>query len=293
MTHVSSAAARCFFTSIALAAAVVSSATLARAGIPECGGIRLEDVASCEIRGSLDCEASCSELGVFKKACATRLHSVCRSECTLSAQPTCTDECTVQCESDCDRGINITCIHNCFGECVGSCDTTCEGAEDAEQCRASCEATCDGECDIQCEPVVDASCYQHCIECCHGSCGAQANMDCQTTCQDQEFETCEYEFKADCDAECSGDGALFCDGEYVLGGDDLVPCAQALVAQGISALDFDAEGEVDADATGSAGCQFDASGPASGWPGWLLTALGLSLTRRRTRRSRRASRFRG
>ena len=111
MSHQSSAAARCLFTSFALTLAVLTSAPLAHAGIPECGGIRLEDVSSCEIRGSLDCQASCDELGVFKKACATRLHNVCRSECTLAAEPTCTDECTVQCESDCDRGINITCIH--------------------------------------------------------------------------------------------------------------------------------------------------------------------------------------
>lgn len=268
----------------------------AQAGIPECGGIRLEDVANCEIRGELDCEAGCDDIGVYKKACATKLHTVCREECTLDAEPTCTDECTVSCESDCDRGVNITCIHNCFGECVGSCDATCDGADDPEQCRASCEATCDGECDIQCAPVVDASCYKHCIECCHGSCGAQANMDCQTNCQDEQFESCEYEFRADCSASCSGNGALFCDGEYVLAGDELWTCVNALLTRGIGALEgeVDVSGEIDlsdgqitagGDSESSAkvkGCAFaPSSRPVGSLAGFAALALGLLFAARR------------
>jgi hypothetical protein len=112
-------------------------------------------------------------------------------------------------------------------------------------------------------------------------------MDCQTTCQDQEFEACEYEFRADCDAQCSGEGALFCDGEYVLGGEDIVPCANALVALGIAALDLEAQGEVDAEATGSAGCQIAIFPGAPGPSGWLFTALGLGFARRRFGRKRR------
>lgn len=209
----------------------------ARAGIAECGGIRLEDVQSCEIRGSIRCEAGCEQLGVYEKACATKLHKVCRQDCTLSADVTCTDECTESCSEQCDRGVPITCIHNCFAECQGACDAKCEGSENPARCVASCEATCDGECDIQCAPVVDGDCYKHCVECCGGSCGAQANMDCQTTCQDQEFETCEYELKADCDASCSGQGALFCDGEYVLSSSEILPCARALSTRGIVEVD--------------------------------------------------------
>ena len=140
----------------AIALAVVTGLTLtavalpATAGVPECGGIRLEDAGNCEIRGELDCEVGCDELGVYEKACATKLQKVCREDCTLSPVPVCQDECTVGCESECDRGVAITCTHNCFVECVGSCDAQCDGVDDPEQCRASCEATCDGECDAQC-----------------------------------------------------------------------------------------------------------------------------------------------
>jgi MYXO-CTERM domain-containing protein len=269
-------------------AALTLHTTTASAGIPECGGIRLEDAGNCEIRGEIECEAGCDDLGVYKKACATKLHTVCREDCTLLAEPVCEDECTTACASDCDRGINITCIHNCFGECVGGCDAQCEGAADMAQCRASCEATCDGECDIQCEPVVDASCYQHCVECCHGSCGARANMDCQTTCQDKEFEDCEYELRVDCDASCSGSGALFCDGEYVLSGDELNDCIQALIARGIGALEFagEVEGKVGLGSeSASAGCQLGAPGGVPVGAAWWPFALGTAVFWRRRRRT--------
>jgi len=210
----------------------------ARAGVAECGGIRLEDAVTCEIRGELECTGGCEHLGVYEKACATKLHKVCRDTCTLDPEPTCTDSCTESCTRDCDAGVNVICIHNCFGECSGACLVSCEGAADHAQCQASCEATCDGECDIKCAPVVDGSCYTHCIECCGGSCTAQANMDCQTTCQDQEFRDCEYELEAECSGSCSGEGALFCDGKYVLSGSEIPGCVSALLAKGISTDDL-------------------------------------------------------
>ena len=266
--------------------AMLVAPSSAFAGIPECGGLRLEDVTACELRGSVDCEGGCSRLGVYKKACATKLHTVCRSECTVSADITCTDECTGMCQQECDRGVPVTCIHNCFGECVGSCDAQCAGAADGERCRASCEATCDGECDIQCAPVVDASCYQHCIECCGGSCGAQANMDCQTTCQDQQFEDCEYDFEVDCMASCSAEGALFCDGEYVLSGDQLLTCVNALIDRGIGGdIQIEAEGTVSlGGGDTSVGCSVPSSQrprQAAPWAALGLFGLGGLLRRRR------------
>lgn len=269
------------------AAALAGSAA---AGVPECRNVRLEDVAQggCELRASADCEAGCSRLGVYKKACATRLHQVCRDECTLAPEATCTDECTEQCTSECDRGISITCIHNCFGECVGSCDVQCASASDPAQCRATCEATCDGECDVKCRPVVDASCYDHCIECCGGSCTARANLNCQTTCQDEEFESCEYELEAECSASCDVDAALFCDGEYVLAGPDLDDCIQALVAKGT--LEVEVGADVDLDSLGtlgtpkaSAGCT-SAGGAASLWGGLGSALLVAAVAGRRIRR---------
>ncbi len=263
-----------------LGAWIALAPSSAQAGIPECGNLRLEDVGSCEIKGDIECSAGCEELGVYKKACATKLHTVCRDECTLDPEPTCEDECTTMCTEQCDLGINITCQHNCFGECAGVCNTECADANDPSTCIASCEATCDGECDIQCAPLVEGSCYEHCIECCGGSCGAQANMTCQTSCQEEEFETCEYEFRADCMASCSGDGALFCDGEYVLSGEDIGACVNALIAQGIEAIDL----RVDINAEISGGfCTVapEGNGGAAGLA--LLGLVGLATRRRRRR----------
>jgi len=269
----------------------------AMAGVPECENLRLEGVSSCEIKGSIDCTASCDQLGVYKKNCATKLHRTCRDECTLSADVGCEDECTVTCSRDCDLGVNVQCLHNCFGECVGSCDASCEGSANGENCSASCEATCDGECDTRCRPLVEGSCYTHCIECCGGSCTAQANMDCQTVCQDEMFEECEHEVRVDCQGNCSGDGAIFCDGEYVLGGSQIPACAQALFDLGIASLDIDVEGggsiDIDdgvaaAEGAGKAsvgGCQLTPLTP-SGGGAWLvasLGALGLLAQRRRRR----------
>lgn len=258
-------------------------ATSARAGIPECNGLRLENAVSCEIRGNLDCSAGCEELGVFKKACATKLHTVCRDTCTLDAEPTCTDECTESCTQDCDNGVSVICAHNCFGECVGSCSAACEDAEDPSTCQASCEATCDGECDIQCEATVDGSCYQHCIECCGGSCGAQANMSCQTECQQEQFESCEYEFRADCDASCTGDGALFCDGEFIMQGSQLGTCLTALLSRGVvqaqAGIEIGPDGvKVDSKA---GFCSVGSRGGLTAWGSLvLLGLLGLRSRRR-------------
>ncbi len=259
----------------------------ASAGIPECGNLRLEGVSRCEIRGSVQCEGSCSRLGIYKKACATKLQKVCRKDCTLSANPTCTDSCTVSCKTRCDKGESITCSHNCYGECNGSCGTSCAGKPDVAKCIASCEATCDGECDVKCGPVVDAPCYTHCIECCGGSCGAQANMDCQTTCQDKEFETCEHELEIDCKGSCSVKGAIFCDDQFVISGDQIPACVQAMAAQGISAVDVRGSVSIGTDKPPTAnvsGCAATPGNSEGGASMAALFALGIVLIRRKRAR---------
>lgn len=251
-------------------------ASVSHAGAPECGGFRIEDAKSCTIEGDLDCDLGCEQLGIYKKACATKLHKVCRTECTLDPEPTCTDSCTESCKSQCDRGISITCAHNCFGECRTACGTQCAEAADRDQCMASCEATCDGECDVKCGAVVDGDCYYHCIECCGGSCTAQANMNCQETCQDEMFEDCEYELRADCDASCSGSGAIFCDGEFVLAGSDIPDCAKALAAEGFE-VEVNAKDVVDElrsrAGSGSGLCSFGPPGASD--HGGAVPAFGL------------------
>jgi hypothetical protein len=268
---------------IGLAAMVVVigvEAHEANAGLPECGNIRLNAVKQCEIRATVQCMAGCSELGIYKTACATKLHRVCRNDCTVNADATCTDSCTVRCNQDCAAGINVICSHNCFGECVGSCDATCQGSADPVQCRATCEATCDGECDIKCAPVVNASCYQHCVECCGGSCTAQANMTCQETCQDKTFEDCEHEFRVNCDASCSGDGALFCDGKYIMSGKDLPGCIKALANQGVTVQGM-ATGTINlGGGDSSIGCAM-AGRQSSGDFGWLISILTVTWALRR------------
>ncbi|WP_437578001.1 hypothetical protein [Sorangium sp. So ce887] len=220
----------------------LTAALPASAGVEECGNIRFDELSNCELRVTAECSAGCSELGIYKTACATRLVPVCKTECSLSAEAECTDSCTTQCSDGCKRGLNVICSHNCFVECTATRDAECSvnADVDAAQCAATWDANCDSECDAQCV-TVDGDCYQHCIECCGGSCTADANMDCQTTCQDKEFEDCEHEFRANCDASCNGDGALFCDGKYVISGSQVPACVNALLAQGVS---VEAEAEV-------------------------------------------------
>lgn len=283
---------------VGVSAALLTVSPPASAGIPECGNLRFEGLSNCEVRVKGECSAGCSELGIYKTACATRLVPVCKTECTLSAEATCTDSCTTQCKSDCDRGVNIICSHNCFAECTTTRDAKCSTAEDPERCAATWDANCDSECDAQCV-TVDGGCYQHCIECCGGSCTADANMDCQTTCQNREFEDCEYDFRATCNASCSGDGALFCDGKYIISGSQIPACVNALLAQGIN-VKAEVKGEVTIGPDGIDGnlaagvCSFR---PASGAAGraalaapFAALAAAAGWFARRRRRSSRTSR---
>jgi hypothetical protein len=270
-------------------AVCLTTALPASAGVAECGNIRFEGLSNCEVRVTAECNASCSELGIYKTACATKLVPVCKSECTLSAMPTCTDSCTTQCKTDCDNGVNVICSHNCFTECTTTRDAKCGIADDVAQCAASWDANCDSECDAQCV-TVDGSCYDHCIECCDGSCTADANMDCQTTCQDKTFEQCEHEFRADCDASCTGDGALFCNGTYIISGSQIPACIQALAAQGVNVK---AEGHVSIGPDGVNGdiaagvCSYSPAGrPSLAAPFVALAAAAGWLARRRKRASR-------
>jgi MYXO-CTERM domain-containing protein len=283
---------------VGLVGIVAFAPGVARAGVPECGNIRIEAGAQCRLELGGGCEAQCS-LGVYEKACATYGYQTCNETCTLPPVPECTDECTELCADQCEVGIEVVCHQNCFPECVDECAASCEAAEDTIQCRASCEATCDGECDHQCAMLpVDASCYSHCLECCGGSCNASANMDCQLECQDHAlWEQCEYELQVKCDASCDVEGALFCDGQLVAAGAELEACASALVQQGIEVLELEEEVEELEDAVeeledgwsqplGSAptcACRGGAEGRSSGW-GALLALLGLASLRRRTRR---------
>jgi hypothetical protein len=272
-------------------AVCLTTALPASAGVPECGNIRFEGLGNCEVRVTAACNASCTELGIYKTACATKLVPVCKEDCTLSATPTCTDNCTVQCKSDCDNGVNVICSHNCFTECTTTRDTECSASTDAAQCSATWDANCDSECDAKCV-TVDGGCYQHCVECCGGSCSADANMDCQTTCQDMLFEDCEHQFRANCEASCSGDGALFCDGKFIIAGSQIPTCIKALAAQGVQVK---AEGSITLgpdglDSNVKAGlCSFSPGNQASLAAPFALMAAAAGWIARRRKRADRAS----
>jgi hypothetical protein len=272
--------------------ACLTTALPASAGVPECGNIRFEGLSNCEVRLSAECQASCSEFGIYKTACATKLKTVCGEQCTLSAMPTCTDGCTTQCKTGCDQGVNVICSHNCFAECTTTRDTDCATAADPANCRATWDANCDSECDAKCV-TVDGGCYQHCIECCGGSCTADANMDCQVSCQQVEFEECEQEFRVNCDGSCSGDGSLFCNGTYIISGSQIPACINALLEQGI---EVKAEANVTIGPDGIDGdvaaglCSFSPGNKASlAAPFAALAAAAGWLARRRKRGSRTSS----
>ena len=276
----------------------------ARAGVPECGGIRIEAGAQCQLKLGADCGASCTA-GIYEKACATKGFEVCLPECDVDTDVVCTNDCSESCTSDCAEGIDVVCHDNCFPECAVECDSLCATADDTIQCRASCEATCDGECDHQCAVLPpNSSCYDHCMECCDGSCAASANMQCQMSCQSITWEQCEYELQASCEASCEFQGSLFCDGQFIIGGQPLYECVGALTELGLDIVkevvdggtledieeieeDIEEWGEgLDADADGgglSMGCSCDAGGddrPAALGAGLLLLGL-LGLRRRR------------
>jgi hypothetical protein len=111
-------------------------------------------------------------------------------------------------------------------------------------------------------------------------------MDCQTTCQDEEFETCEHELEIDCSGSCSVDGALFCNGEYILSGPDLADCVQALIERGT--LEAKVEGQVTLGepgaSLGGAGCNMATRSVR--WGGMPLL-LGVWLLARRRRSKQR------
>ncbi|MBK8257045.1 MAG: hypothetical protein IPK82_30780 [Polyangiaceae bacterium] len=258
----------------------------ASAGIDACNNIRFDGLTNCEVKLTADCSAACKVDGSFLTACAAKLFPMCKEQCTLSATPTCTDSCTTQCQTDCDNGVNVICSHNCFAECTVNRDAECKANADPAQCAATWDANCDNECDLQCV-TVDGGCYQHCVECCGGSCTADANMDCQTTCQDSQWEACAQDLLSNCDADCNADGALFCDGKYIISGSQIDTCIDALAAQGI---EVKAEGEVTIGPDGVDGsikglCSYSPSTQAPvGAPLALLGLVGWLSRRRRSGR---------
>jgi MYXO-CTERM domain-containing protein len=154
-----------------------------------------------------------------------------------------------------------------------NCDSQCAGATNRDECKASCESTCAHDCKVKCDELpVDARCVEHCNQCCLGSCTAQANFDCQIDCQAPDFSACRQRLADACSAGCTGAGALFCDGQFVVAGDAIQQCLAALQEMGV-------EAHVEFKASARTGCSTGAAGGAGA--ALVMVLLGLLWRRRR------------
>lgn len=270
----------CLFSFTTLGASLLPSS--AAASVPECSGVAIAADAQCEQRIEIGCQSSC-ELDDVLMACAAELTASCKAQCDLDLDIQCSGDCGATCEQRCLTG-DVVCHDECADECSVHCVDACADAEDPRQCRASCEATCASECDQACgELTLDASCNEHCNQCCLGSCTAQANFDCQLGCQGDVFEACQLDTIDQCGASCGTSGTVYCDGQFVAGGDQVEPCLDALDRRAIEVEVDVSLGEAPALPTGPVGMCRVGGGPAgAGWLGGLLM-MGLVAVGRRRR----------
>ena len=131
-----------------------------------------------------------------------------------------------------------------------------------------------------------AECDARCEASCSGSCEADANIDCQVDCQASGYIDCRLDVQGGCEAACDlQEGALFCDGQFIDHGDNLVECIESLQ----DLLDIEVEGYVrgecddnscEGEAGGALSCGVGRSGGAAGG-GILIGLAALAGVRRR------------
>ena len=184
-------------TSIVACLGVVLPASASASKSAACGGIDLDAMGECHFELSASCQGACD---------ATSFQLRCDGQCNASASAECTGQCQGQCLADCqvDPG-QFECSASCRSECVARADAQC-GCEG--QSQAQVEASCSAQCDAQCQLVApSASCESQCSACCSASCDVEANVNCSLDCA--------AELEGSCNVDCQGNGALFCDGQYV------------------------------------------------------------------------------
>jgi len=262
---------------------VLLAPSSASATVPECSGVAIGADAQCEQRIEIGCNSSC-EVDDVLMACAAELTASCKAECNFDLDIQCSNDCGDTCVERCTNG-DVVCHDECADECSVSCIDTCADADDPRQCRASCEATCANECDDACgELTLDASCNEHCNQCCIGSCTAQANFDCQLGCQGDVFAACQLDTIDQCGASCGTSGTVYCDGQYVAGGDDVGPCMDALDERAIDVtVDVELGEAPSLPSEGLGMCSVVSSPSGTGWLGGLLVMGLVGLGRRRRR----------
>lgn len=285
---------------ISLMVAISTLAALPRAQaatLADCGNINIEANATCKVETGLSCEAHCTPLN-----CSAALYAECKGECTATP-PSCEVSCSGTCEGRCSANATFDCAADCKGTCSGKCDADCTShcSSDANQaecqanCKASCTATCDGECDASCQASANATCSGKCQASCQGSCNAAGRIDCQAACQGRLYANCTGGCKADC--QRTGEGGLFCNGQYVDHGGNLQSCVDAIRAKLNIEVDGYAtsngscsgnscQGEVSAGA--SAKCALSRVGESRGLSAGLVflaaTVLGAGVRRRKMSR---------
>ncbi|HMA93312.1 MAG TPA: hypothetical protein VKP30_11545 [Polyangiaceae bacterium] len=260
------------------------------ASIAACGDVNVEATARCEVKTGIDCEAQCTPL-----SCNASLYAQCNGQCNITP-PSCDVSCSGSCEAKCSANANFDCSADCRATCEGNCSGDCQAhcasksgdTDCVANCQGSCKATCDGECNVSCEGKAQVDCKGKCSASCQGSCNASASVDCQADCQAKAYATC----TGGCKAECrnTGEGALFCNGEWVDHGGNLDECIQALREQ----LNIQVSGSAScsgnscqAEGKASASCAVSQPGKDAGsWIGLGLfgaVATGLVLRRRQRR----------
>lgn len=260
-------------------AASLAFAPLAQAkGLDACGNLYFEAEGNFECEVYVDppeCKAKCEPL-TFEAECAAELQVGCEGECNVTAEASCTSSCQGSCEASCSGG-EFDCEAYCEGNCTADCDAQCSASSNKGECRASCEATCQGECAAGCN-VQQPDCQAQCQGCCSGECTAEVNMDCQIDCQASGYVDCKAQLQGGCEAQCdSGDGAMFCDGQYVQA-TNIDDCAAALADYFSIEVQFYSDAECSGNSCkAEAGCSADcAAAPSDSDFSFGLMALGMA-----------------
>ena len=104
------------------------------------------------------------------------------------------------------------------------------------------------------------------------------------------YASCEAELQGHCEADCSstGDGGLYCDGQYVDHGGNLKSCLDALKQINVqvkgSASGSCSNGQCEGTAEGSASCALGRATNGAGGGTLLVFAAALGVVVRRSRR---------
>ena len=269
---------------------------VARAGISACGNIDVRADAHCELVAQSACTTKCTDTS-FEQCCAAKLEAECNTQCDATADASCTSSCESDCSTKCTPSPgSFDCDTDCGGRCKASCSGSCSSSNNQTDCEASCGACCNDHCDTKCTAVPPSDdCTTKCNTSCSATCTAQANASCQVQCQAASYPQCKNAFVRTCTTQCNQpEGGLFCDGNYVDVGGNLVQCVDALNAILTSKIEITASGtttcqgnQCSGSGTAKASCAASPT-PAPGGPLAAFGALlGVGIAAAARRRSRR------